>query len=412
MSTFNRADLVTESICSITSQMTTDDELLVVDDGSTDDTPQVLEALGERFDYLRQDNAGKSVALNRAMACTSGRYVWICDDDDILFPGAVERLFRRIERSNADLVFGRYTRFKEVCGQREEFGTGYWPDLSQGSLVRHILEDAFVMHNASLVRRSAYEKVGPFDETMLRSLDYEMFVRLAIQRRCEFENAIIFGQRKHGGPRGPNKVLHVPNQCNKVWKNFDRRIFVKLPEREGLALFQAMYRADDSQVARRAALLQRACVMARHDLWDKALDDLEEAARVSTRPLSLTERSICRRSVSGKHGFGGVLEQGPLARFKALYRSAGAGGDIARAVLDGLMWRLRAPEAEPRRQALHLLWQVDRLGGLSGLFLRRALSTQGDPPGAPQVEELSAIDLPIKLSSARCLRHRGGLLAG
>ena len=396
MPTFNRGHFIAESIRSITSQMAADDELLVVDDGSTDDTPQVLQALGERFDHIRQENAGKSVALNRAMARTSGRYVWICDDDDILYPGVVERLFGRIERSDVGFVFGRYTRFREVDGQREEFGTGYWPDLSEGSLVRHILEDSFVMHNASLVRRSAYEQVGPFDETMLRSLDYEMFVRLARQVPCGYEDAMIFGQRKHEGARGPSKVLHAADKSDSVWKEFDRRIFVKLREDAGLSLFEAMFRADDPQALRRAALLQCACIMARHDLWDEALDDFEKAALASTRPLSPTERAICRRSVSGKHGFGGVLEPGRLARFKALYRSAGAGGEIARAMLDGLVWRLRAPEEEPRRQALALLTQVGGVLGLPRLLLRRALSPRSAPNGAPQVEERRDIDLPIK----------------
>ncbi|WP_161981566.1 glycosyltransferase family 2 protein [Aurantiacibacter suaedae] len=394
MPTFNRGHFIAESIRSITSQMDIDDELLVVDDGSTDDTPQVLQSLDEPFDHIRQENAGKSVALNRGMARTSGRYVWICDDDDILYPGAVERLFTRLEGSQAGFVFGRYTRFREVEGQREEFGTGYWPDLSQGSLARHILEDSFVMHNASLVRRSAYEQVGPFDETMLRSLDYEMFVRLAAQVPCAFEDAMIFGQRKHEGARGPSKVLHAAGESDSVWKEFDRRIFVKLREAAGLSLFEAMYRADDSQALRRAALLQRACIMARHDLWDEALDDFEHAAQASARPLSACERAICRRSVSGKHGFGGVLEQPHLARFTALYRSAGAGGAIARAVLDGLVWRLRAPEAEPRRQVLALLSQVGGVSGLPRLLLRRALSSRSAPAGAPQVEERSDIDLP------------------
>tara|TARA_A100001391_G_scaffold188957_2_gene159967 strand:+ start:42305 stop:43525 length:1221 start_codon:yes stop_codon:yes gene_type:complete len=397
MPTFNRAHFIAESIRSITSQMGADDELLVVDDGSTDDTPQVLQALGERFDHVRQDNAGKSVALNRALARTSGRYVWICDDDDILYPGAAELLLRRIERSHADLVFGRYTRFREVDGRTEEFGTGYWPDLSQGSLTRHILEDSFVMHNASLVRRSAFEAVGLFDETMLRSLDYEMFVRLATQVRCAFEDAIIFGQRKHEGDRGPNTVLHAADESDAVWKEFDRRIFVQLREREGIALFEAMYRADDPQAVRRAALLQRACIMARHDLWDEALDDFEQAAQASAAPLSATERDICRRSVSGKHGFGGILETGPLARFRALrHGAAGTGVAIARAVLDGLMWRLHAPEAEPRRQALGLLWQVGGASELPKLLWRRALSSRGNAPGTPQVEERREIDLSAK----------------
>ncbi|MEC7399348.1 MAG: glycosyltransferase family 2 protein [Pseudomonadota bacterium] len=77
MPSFNRAGYIAESIESVHAQMQADDELLVVDDGSTDDTESAVAPYLDRLRYVRQDNAGKAAALNRAMGMTSGAYVWI-----------------------------------------------------------------------------------------------------------------------------------------------------------------------------------------------------------------------------------------------------------------------------------------------------------------------------------------------
>src|SRR4051812_39041855 len=228
MSTFNRANLIGESIRSITSQMGPDDEILIVDDGSTDETHEQVRAIHPPVRYLRQENLGKSAALNRALRESESTYVWICDDDDLLRPKVVPLLVDAIERTGADVVFGRYIRFRQQEGEKMYLGTGYWPDLSSGSLPRHILEDAFVMHNATLVRRSAYDRVGRFDEGMLRSQDYDMFVRLATTVTLAYVDAIIFDQRKHEGLRGPASVLHREGQVEKVWVEYDRRIFERV----------------------------------------------------------------------------------------------------------------------------------------------------------------------------------------
>ena len=356
MPTFNRAHFIEESIAAITSQMGSEDELIVVDDGSSDGTGDLLQNSVHEFQYIYQENSGKSVALNRAMAGASGAYIWICDDDDLLYPGAVATLVDCIESNGADFVFGRYTRFRERDGQREEFGTGYWPDLSSGSLTRHILEDSFVMHNASLVRHSAYDRVGGFDEKMLRSLDYDMFVRLAMRCSCAYADAIIFGQRKHEGARGPAKVLHAAGKSDHVWKEFDRRIFERLRDDTDLDYFAGMFKANDPELIRRAAFLQRAAIMARHDLWAYALDDLEAAAAVSAKALSDIERDICVRVVTGKHGFAGALDPDIRSRLRTL--SLGMGREIAQTVLSGLLWRFRAPEWAAMKDAAKLIFAV------------------------------------------------------
>lgn len=96
---------------------------------------------------------GKSVALNCALACTTGNFVWICDDDDLLLPDAVEAMIGALEGSDCDFAFGRYYRFRvNAAGEHQRIPL-CWPDLGSGSIARHLLEDLFIMQNATLVRR-------------------------------------------------------------------------------------------------------------------------------------------------------------------------------------------------------------------------------------------------------------------
>jgi len=371
MPTFNRADYIAESIECVLAQMSADDELVVVDDGSTDDTKGALAPYADRLRYLRQDNAGKSVALNRAMEATGGEYVWICDDDDLLRPGAVDRMVSEIESAKVDMVFGRYTRFRMENGARVEMGQGYWPDLSRGSMARHILEDSFVMHNASLVRRAAYDRLGPFDPRMLRSQDYEMFVRLALKASIGFVDAVIFDQRKHEGARGPAAVQHAASASENVWQKYDAMIFDGFTKDVPLSFFEAMFASSTPGLRQRAALLQRGAILARHGLWDDALSDWEASVDIAPEmALSREEMDVLWRAVAGKHGFPGLLEAGPFARLQALSTTP-FGEEIRREVTDGLVWGLRSEDEPVRRDARAFLTKAGWTGPVARWIKRR-----------------------------------------
>lgn len=338
--TFNRAAFLGDALAAICRQLGKQDEVLVIDDGSTDSTAEIVSATGSRVRYLRQDNAGKSAALNRGLAETTGEFVWICDDDDRLRPDVVSPLVSLLERGGAGFAFGRYTRFDDETGR--DIGTGYWPDLSSGGLLRHILEDGFVMQNAAVIRRSALAAVGPFSAHMPRSLDYEMFVRLACSFPAAYSDMLVFDQRKHAGPRGPAAMLHQASASMRIWNEYDRAIFQNLYRCAPLKLFEAMYQAPSGELRHRAALLQRAIVMARHDCWIEACSDLEAAANVATEPLDAGEYCICLRMLAGKHEPAGLVEDPVLERLRALSRRDPLGRQVVDALLAGGLWRLRS----------------------------------------------------------------------
>jgi glycosyltransferase involved in cell wall biosynthesis len=84
--TYNREKLIRQTIDSVLSQSFMDYEVIVVDDGSTDRTPQLLESYGTRIQHYRQQNQGVEVARNKAASLAQGEYLCMLDDDDVFLP--------------------------------------------------------------------------------------------------------------------------------------------------------------------------------------------------------------------------------------------------------------------------------------------------------------------------------------
>ena len=112
--TYNRADLITQAIDSVLQQTYPDFELIVVDDGSTDDTESVVRAYGDRVRYVRTQNGGTGHARNVGMQHASGRYLTFLDSDDLLYPYALEIETRLLERfPDVSMVCAEVTGFDD-----------------------------------------------------------------------------------------------------------------------------------------------------------------------------------------------------------------------------------------------------------------------------------------------------------
>jgi len=343
--TYNRSAFLAETLNSLAHQSRIVDEIIIWDDGSTDDTETVARAAQGPVRYFRSENGGKSRALNAALQHAQGDLIWICDDDDIALPHAAETLSDLLAANpKAGLAGGSYNRFSDdlVTGQRRVTGPGYWPDLSMGSVLRHLLEDIFLFQNATLVRRSCYDLVGPFREDLPRSIDYDMIIRLASRFPIAFTEEPLFHQRKHDGARGPASARHSATRSDEVWKAADRQVFDGLPDILRPSLFTGMFEATLPDHAMRAGHLQRGCVLARHGNWSAALEAFNAAALlVPEMALSPLEQMICRRAMAGKHGCAETLETETRVALEDLAASSPLGAAITSALVRGLTWRLR-----------------------------------------------------------------------
>jgi glycosyltransferase involved in cell wall biosynthesis len=111
---YNREKYVRQAIDSVLSQTFTDHELLVVDDGSTDGSAEVLKSYGTRIRLIRQRNQGPEVARNAALALAQGEYLALLDSDDFLFPFALARYDQIIRTCNSPpVVIGSEIYYRE-----------------------------------------------------------------------------------------------------------------------------------------------------------------------------------------------------------------------------------------------------------------------------------------------------------
>jgi glycosyltransferase involved in cell wall biosynthesis len=341
--TFNRKHLLKHSLDAILAQVDERDEVIVVVDGSSDGTDELLLMYGNRVDTIRQANAGKARALNAGLTHAQGQYVWIVDDDDIVCPTALQDLLDLFSRNpGIDIAYGRHLRFRqEAHGSVQMLDTGYWNDCPAEDLFVATLEDFFVHQPGMLAKRTLYQAVGDFDEAQPRSIDYEMLIRLARHGRAASTDKVIFHQRLHDGDRGPAASRLKAQDRDATWVAQDGRIFQRL--HSTLPLESYLPHEDlDTPERRRRALFQRGTIMARKKHWHLALSDFDLALRESEAPLSQSDRLILRRATGSKYGCGEAIRNADLdAGLSALRQKHARGRDLSRALARGLLWRAR-----------------------------------------------------------------------
>ena len=301
IATCNRAAYLGQALDSVLAQSVPAAQVIVVDDGSSDDTGTVLRRYGDRIQALRQDNGGKSTALNRALPLARGDYLWIFDDDDVALPHNIET-HRAVLDARPDLGFvysGCEVIRDTVDGGYARHGRLALPIPTDDEIFPRMLEQNFMQQQGMLVRTACYREVGPFDETLDRSQDYEMNLRLARRFAGHGLDAPSFLFREHAGHRGRPGATFAADRRSERWVAFSLQMLPRLYRELSLAEYlprsQSVLPLDGAR--RRRALLQRACIMARCGLWPEALPDLEEAllAILPDEPLSPEEEEFCRR---------------------------------------------------------------------------------------------------------------------
>lgn len=183
--TYNRAGTLREAIESARGQSHGQVEVIVVDDGSTDQTSSILDAYGDDIVAIRQENAGVSAARNAGVRTSTGSIIMFVDSDDIVLPDAAAEHASTFEAAGADTpcVMGDVV-LRSPCGAevslfaerrlRPPHPRGRWLN-AQG-----ILTTRFLFTNQGLaIRRSAFDECGGFDEALWVMEDFDLALRLA-----------------------------------------------------------------------------------------------------------------------------------------------------------------------------------------------------------------------------------------
>jgi glycosyltransferase involved in cell wall biosynthesis len=184
--TFNREVIVLKAINSVLEQTYRNIEVIVVDDGSTDDTIEALSGLSDQISVIHQANAGPSAARNRGVVEAKGEIVAFLDSDDYWMPEKIERqvtLMRRGGEKMCCCVCNAIVKgsARETLGNTFDFA-GISPRFAQGEWTnpQDVLATRFLLFNQVVaIRREAFDRVGGFNEDLRLLEDYDLALRLS-----------------------------------------------------------------------------------------------------------------------------------------------------------------------------------------------------------------------------------------
>lgn len=217
--TYNGERFLRDAIASVESQRYPALEIIVIDDGSTDGTPDLVETLDTELRYYRQPNAGPAAARNRGIQEASGDLIAFLDVDDLWPDGSLHTLVQALGSDPQLQVVHGYAQVMQLCESSGRFDYVGNP------------EEAYPYYiGAGLYRKSAFESVGLFDPELRFAEDTDWYSRAKDQNtRIERLNDVTLMVRRHGGNMTSGRTAAELTPIRMVKKALDRRRATVVP---------------------------------------------------------------------------------------------------------------------------------------------------------------------------------------
>lgn len=176
--TYNMSQYLAEAVLSVLNQDYPAVELIVIDDGSTDDTAAVLAPFADdqRVTVIQQPNAGQTVAKNRGMRQARGKYIGFCDADNAWLPDKLSRQVHHLEKNpRLGVIYG------DIQFMDENGAPLPTPAVRRhsGRITGKLLADNFVTFNTTLAPRRVLEEFEYMDESLTMAIDYDLWLRIS-----------------------------------------------------------------------------------------------------------------------------------------------------------------------------------------------------------------------------------------
>ena len=207
--THNREKFIVSAIESVMQQNYRNMEIIVVDDGSTDRTQEVLERFRDKVTYIYQESSGAGAARNTGINYAEGEYIAFLDSDDFWLPRKIEQQLALFQDPKIGMV---------GCGERciDLSGNTLFESLGRGLITfdELIIRCANMPGGTSglIVRRCCFDEVGLFDQTLARSQDWDLMLRIAQRYKVSSIEEPGVVRRVHRLPR-PNASFETSLSC-------------------------------------------------------------------------------------------------------------------------------------------------------------------------------------------------------
>ena len=191
---YNAEKYIKEAVDSALNQTFKDLEVVIVDDGSTDNTAKILEdtySSNKRVTWITQNNQGISAASNKAISLCRGYLIGQLDSDDRLKPRAVEKLLPYFKDSNIGCVYGNY----EIIDKKGDFQRDGW---NHKIFTRERLLCGMIIHHFRMFRKRDWRRTSGFDKNLTNAVDFDFFLKLSEVSDFKHVNTVLYEYRLHG----------------------------------------------------------------------------------------------------------------------------------------------------------------------------------------------------------------------
>ena len=196
--TYNSARYLPEAIESVLTQTYKDFELIVIDDGSSDNTKEVVVPYLDRIMFLEGPNGGPSKARNRGIRQSSGEYVAFLDADDIWYSDKLQRqLTVFTENKHYSLVYSDASFTQSYPSKEDRTFFSIINPARAGWIFSKLLCENFILIPSVIVKRDCLEKTGLFDEHLKWWEGYDLWLRIAFENQVGYLNTPLFYRRIH-----------------------------------------------------------------------------------------------------------------------------------------------------------------------------------------------------------------------
>jgi GT2 family glycosyltransferase len=192
--TYNRCTVLERAMDSVLSQTFTDYELIVVDDGSNDGTTELLDRYSDHVRAIRQENRGVSTARNTGILASKGEFIALLDSDDTWLPKKLERQVAFFD-TNPEALICQTEEIWIRNGKRVNPKTRH--QKFSGMIFEKTLPLCLVSPSAVMMRRSLFDEVGLFDESLPACEDYDLWLRITWKYPVHLIDTPLIV--KHGG---------------------------------------------------------------------------------------------------------------------------------------------------------------------------------------------------------------------
>lgn len=226
ITSYNREKYIRQCVESALSQDYENLEVIVVDDASTDKSPEILGSFGDKIRYIRQEkNRGIGPTLNRGFRTAKGDLLIYLDSDDFYLPGKIALSAQKLIADNSiSLVYSDYIVIDALGNPIKEFKLVKLSSQTKEETVWSFLVACPIFGGGVMVRKQCFEKIGYFNENIVCCHDYEMWLRL-LKAGYRFGRVpkTLFAYRQHPGNFSHNRELMHSNFdkiCSSAIKDF------------------------------------------------------------------------------------------------------------------------------------------------------------------------------------------------